>query len=291
MVFGFLKSEKMALSVALDRPGLAYHAGDVIHAVVNLSAETSVKVREVTAGLMMWERYQYQERDDEGDTTTSWATTEQYFVKEVLVGEGTIPAGFRNTYNLDFKIPLDAVAPYNGKIVQNSWLVKVNADRPMKQDISEEVQIPLVVPPLGEQAQPGEYGNASHPDEADMKFALARLDWIEGEELSGRLVVKPRKNFGATGVRLELMRVEHVPRDLGNTHSVTEAKVQLAGGKDFRAGFPVEFPFAVAIPQQGCPSRRTGRSTVTWVLRAFITRRLAKDFTVDQEVWIYNGRA
>ena len=291
MVFGFLKSEKMSVSIVIDRPGMAYHAGEVIHAVVNVNAETSVKVREVTAGLMLWERYQYKERDDEGDTKTSWTTAEQYFVKEVLVGEGTIPAGFRNTYNLDFKIPLDAVAPYNGKIVQNSWLVKVNADRPMKQDISQEVEIPLIVPPLTQQSQAGEYGSASHPDDADIKFALAGLDWVEGEQLAGKLVVRPRKNFGASSVRLELIRQEYVPRELGNTHSVTEAKAQVAGGQDFQAGFPVEFPFAIAIPRQGCPSRRTGRSIVTWMLRAAITRRLAKDFTVDQEVWVYNGKA
>jgi hypothetical protein len=290
MVFGFLKSEKITASISVDRPGMPYYAGETIHAVVNLNAETAVKVREVFAGLVLWERYQYQERDDEGDTSTSWAAAEDFVVKETLLGEGTIPAGFRESYKLDLRIPLDTVPPYTGKIVQNRWLVRVNVDRPMKKDISEEVDIPLIVPPMAEQTQGGEYGSPSHPDDADIKFAVARLDWIEGEQVAGKLIVRPRKNFGSTGVRLELVRREHVPRAMGNTHSVTEGKVQLAGGTDFRAGIPAEFQFALSIPRQGCPSRRTGRSSVTWTLRAAITRRLAKDFTAEQEVWVYNGR-
>lgn len=289
MVFGFLKSEKIAVSVSIDRPGMAYYAGQSIHAVVNVKAETAVKVREVTAGLALWERYQYKERGDEGGTETTWTTAEQYFVKQSLVGEGSIPAGFNQTYDLEFPIPVDAAAPYNGKIVQDHWLVKVNVDRPMKGDVSQEVEIPLIVPPVGE-PQPGEYGSSDHPDDVELKFALARLDWIEGDQLTGKLVVRPRKNFGASGVKLELVRVEHVPRNLGNSHSVEEAKVQLAGGHDFQAGVPVEYPFALAIPRQGCPSRRTGHSSVTWALRAAITRRLAKDFTAAQEVWVHNGR-
>jgi hypothetical protein len=289
MVFGFLKSEKIAVSVSIDRPGMAYYAGQVIHAVVNVSAETAVKAREVTAGLMLWERYQYKHRDSDGDVNTSWTETEQYFARETLVGEGSIPAGFNQTYKLDFAIPADAVAPYNGKIVQDRWLVKVNVDRPLKGDVSQEVEIPLIVPPTGE-PQAGEYGSSDHPDDTELKFALERLDWIEGDQVAGRLIVRPRKNFGASGVKLELVRVEHVPRDLGVTNSVEEAKVQLAGGYDFQAGVPVEYPFALAIPRQGCPSRRTGRSSVTWALRAAITRRLAKDFAVAQEVWVHNGR-
>jgi len=290
MVFGFLKSEKVAVSISVDRPGQAYYAGDLIHAVVNVNAQTAVKVREVTAGLLLWEKYQYKERGDEGGTETTWTTAEEYAVKQSLVGEGSIPAGFNQTYNLDFPIPRDAVAPYTGKIVQDHWLVKVNVDRPMKGDVAQEIEIPLIVPPMGD-PQPGEYGNSDHPDDVELKFALDRLDWIEGDQLTGKLIIRPRKNFGSSGVKVELVRFEHVPRNLGNAHRVEEGKVQLAGGRDFQAGVPVEFPFAVAIPRQGCPSRRTGRSSVTWSLHAAISRRLAKDFTAFQEVWVHNGRA
>lgn len=134
-------------------------------------------------------------------------------------------------------------------------------------------------------------GVSSHADDAEIKVALPRLDWVEGERVEGTLRVYPRKKFGASGVRLELTRTEYVPRGDGNAYSVAEAKAQLSGGQDFAAGAAVDFPFSLAIPKQGCPSRRTGRSMVTWKLEATITRRLAKDFTGEREIWVYNGRA
>ncbi|NIV37355.1 MAG: hypothetical protein GWN58_50420, partial [Anaerolineae bacterium] len=42
---------------------------------------------------------------------------------------------------------------------------------------------------------------------------------------------------------------------------------------------------------KGCPTTRTGHSRVDWSVRAALSRRLRKDFTVEQEVSVYNGRA
>lgn len=290
MVLGFLKSEKASIRVSVDKVGLPYCAGDTVHAAVSLTAETSVKVRAVSVALVLWEKYQYRERDDEGDTASIWTTAEDALLSETLVEEETIPAGFQRLYKVDFRLPLDIVPSYNGKIIQNRWVIKAVMDRPMKKDISAEVEIPVIVPPPAEPTQEGEFGSCSHPDEVEIKFALPRLDWVEGERLEGTLRVRPRKRFGASGVRLELARTEYVPRGNGNAHSQVEAKAQMAGGQDFAAGAAVEFPFSLAIPRQGCPSRRTGRSIVTWKLKATITRRLAKDFACEQEIWVYNGR-
>ncbi|GAB4402342.1 MAG: hypothetical protein Kow00123_12590 [Anaerolineales bacterium] len=290
MVLGFLKSEKANISVSVDKPGLPYYAGETIHATVALETETEVKVRSVSVALVAWEKYQYRERDNEGDISSVWTTAEDALLTETLVDEGTIPARFRQTYRVDFRIPLDIAPPYTGKITQNRWLIKAVMNRPMKKDISAEVEIPIIVPPP-ETSQSGTFGLCSHPDDVDIKFVLPRLDWVEGEQVEGLVRIAPRKGFGASGVRLELVRTEYVPRGLGNTHTVTEAKVDLAGGKDFRPGTATDLPFGVLIPKQGCPSRRTGRSVVTWVLRASVNRRLAKDFTCQQEIWVHNGRA
>lgn len=290
MVLGFLKSEKANIRITVDKPGLPYYAGETIHATVALETETEVKVRSVWVALVAREKYQYRERDSEGDVNLVWTTAEDALLTETLVGEGTIPARFRQTYSVDFPIPLDIPAPYTGKITQNRWLIKAVMDRPMKADISAEVEIPIIVPPP-ETSQSGAFGTCSHPDDVDIKFVLPRLDWVEGEQVEGLVRIVPRKDFGASGVRVELVRTEYVPRDLGNTHAVTEAKVDLAGSKDFRPGAAMDLPFSVAIPKQGCPTRRTGRSVVTWTLRASINRRLAKDFTCQQEIWVHNGRA
>lgn len=289
MVFGLLKGAQVTLGIEVDRPKKPYYPGDVIHATVSIQSASKVKVREVFAGLALWEKYQYGTTDDEGDKTKSWATAEDFAVRETLMGEGEIPAGFSETYHLDFPVPTNATPPYSGKIVQNRWLLRVTLDRPMKRDISEEVEIPLIVPPPPDAE--GERTDVTHLDEADIAFVLPKLAWVEGAELAGRLRISPRQDFSVSGVHLELVRQEYVPRDEGNVHAVKEAEVELAGKTKFAASQSVELPFAVTIPRQGCPSRRTGRSIVTWSLQVRLSRRLAKDRKASQDIRVHNGMA
>jgi hypothetical protein len=54
---------------------------------------------------------------------------------------------------------------------------------------------------------------------------------------------------------------------------------------------PVGYDFALPVPEQGCPTTRTGHSRVDWSIRAMLSRRLRKDFAVEQEVSVYNGPA
>ena len=135
--------------------------------------------------------------------------------------------------------------------------------------------------------QTGRYGIASHPDKADMRIALPRLEWVEGERIEGKLLVSPQDKLRE--MRIELVRREHVPQDEGKSYTVTEDKVQLAGKSELHSGQLVEVPFVLTIPQQGCPTRQTAHSTVTWTIKGVLPRRLAKDFTVTQEIYVYNG--
>jgi hypothetical protein len=277
----------------VDRPTGPYYPGDVVHATITVAGEKDMKVREVRAGLVLCERYEYRERERDADgdyeTNSHWATDEVWVAKEVLVTEGTIPSTFRKTYDFDWPIAADAIPPYSGKISQIRWLAKITVDRKLRGDINQEVELPVIVPPPGLRAQPGEYGEASDPGVAHMRFWLPRLEFVEGDTIEGRLLIEPRQNFGVSGVRLELLREEYVPRDEGNRHTEIEQKLQLAPATDFRAGLPTEYNFALRIPARGCPTYQTLHSRVNWALKTSLDRRLQKDFTVQQEISIHNG--
>ena len=191
--------------------------------------------------------------------------------------------------DFDWTIPPDAPPPYAGKISQTRWLAKVTVDRKLKRDINEEVELPLVVPPPGQMAPPGEYGEVSHPDDVHMQLRLRKLEFVEGETIHGRLLIEPRKDFSAGEARVELVRGEYVPRDQGNQHVAIEQKVELARKPKFQTGIPVGYEFALHTPEQGCPTHQTGHSRVDWRIRAALSRRLRKDFTVEQEIFVYNG--
>ncbi len=290
MAFGFLKGDQVQVQIELDRPQGPYYPGEMLHAIVTIQNRKQLKVREVRAGLVFWERYAYETRDSEGDRTTSWATHEEWVARETLVGGGVVPAGFSQSFRLQWQIPPNAVPPCKGKITTNRWLVRVTFDQQLKRDINEEVELPLVVPPSGQWREPGEYGEASHPQEADMALWLPRLEWVEGETVEGRLVVRPQKDFTVGEVRVELVRREHVPRDRGKTEWIEQGKARLAEKASFQAGGSYEYPFAFQLPVQGCPSRVTPSSAVSWIIKGILSRRLQKDFTVEEEISVHNGR-
>jgi hypothetical protein len=291
MVFGFRKGGRIDISLQVDRPEGPFYPGDVVHVDVVLAVERGMPVREVRAGLVFWERYQWVDEDSDGDLDSHWATDEAWVCKDILIPEGAIPDGFRRAYHFDWAIPPDAPPPYSGKISQARWLAKVTVDRKLKRDANEEVELGLIVPSPDATTPPGEYGDVSHPDDVHMQLQLPKLEFVEGETIHGRLLVEPRKDFGAGEARVELVRVETVPREHGNRAVIIEQKVELARKPKFQAGMPVGYEFALPVPEQGCPTYRTGHSRVDWAVRAALSRRLRKDFTVEQEVSVYNGPA
>jgi hypothetical protein len=124
-----------------------------------------------------------------------------------------------------------------------------------------------------------------------MRLWLPSLEWAEGETITGRLLIAPRKKFDASEVRIQLVRQEKVqaPRyKSSNTDWID--RVVLAGKTRFQAGQAAEMAFEFPIPVMGCPTRRTEATTVTYTLKASLTRRLRKSFTASTEIWIYNGR-
>ena len=281
---------KVNISIKVDRPAGPYYPGDVVHATIRLRSEKEMKIQKARAWLLLWEHYWFVARSGRRRART-WDVAQQPVATETLLDEGVIPAGFDQTYHFDWRIPPDAPPPYNGQITRNHWLVKVVIDRKLKKDIRAEVKVPLIVPPPGRQVEPGEHGDAWAWDRADMQLWLPRLEWVKGEVVGGKLLVRPEKDFTAGEVRVELKRLEHTLRDSGDSYTVTEDKAKLARKTKFRAGEAAEYLFDLIIPDQGHPTRETAHSTVTWTIKGILNQRIRSDFRVEQEIYVYNGPA
>jgi len=294
MIFGIGKATKVSLRLAIDRPVNPYYPGDTVHASIVLQAEEGgkgMKMRQVHAGLVHSERYQYKDEDSDGDVMSYWTTDEQYVTKEILLGEGTIEPGFSQTFNFSWQFPQEAPPPTDGKITQSRWLVKASVDRKLRGDVNEEIELPIIVPPPGQFVQPGEYGESSNPAEAHMQLWLPKLEWLEGETIQGKLRIQSHADFNVREIRAELMRLEAVPRDEGNSSVTLVTKEKLAEAMHFAAHQSHELPFALTIPQQSCPTANTQNSQVSWEVRAALSRGLQNGFTVRVEVFVYNGPA
>ena len=303
-MFDFLKGGKTSVKLTLDRPiskdatpAYPYYLGETVHACVTLVSEKEVKIQEGRIALVYQEEYQYQHRTrsgtGHGHSTTSvayaWATDEREANRQVFLGETSLPAGTQKTYEFDLPIPTNAAPSARAEIVHIKWVVKATLDRKMAGDIEERIEVPVFSGAPGTTVQPVETGISNEPDEADLIFSLPGKEWVMGETIAGRLRVNPKKEFDVTEIRVELVRRERVPRDLGNERE-TLLPVNLSDGTRLKPGQNLTLPFNIAIPSPVPATFSTSNSTLDWMLKGILARRLRKDTVVEEGIIIYNGR-
>lgn len=296
-MFDFLKGGKATLAVTLDRPNKIYKPGETIHAVVNVQGVKDLKIQSAKIALVSREEYEYKyERtttDSDGSTSTedetSTVTDEQKVWEQQFSGETTIKGG--STQNFEFNIPIPANAMPtvdDGKILNLTWLVRTTLDRKLAGDVEDKQEIDVVAPPVAVPSGAGEFGVSNEPGEADMVLRLPKYTFALGETVSGELVIRPKKAFDATEIRVELVRREFVPRDEGNEYRQDE-KFKLAGGTKLVSGQEMTVPFQFKIPTARPITANTRHGTINWYLRGILSRRMRGDTMVEQQVLIYNA--
>lgn len=297
-MFDFLKGGKATATVTVDRPAQPYYVGESVQATVDIQVQKELNITEARAQLVCKEEYQYRYRssstDSDGGVDTDieerWTTAEQTVQHQQLLPEGTLASGFRQTFGFTAPIPADAPPTCeNGKIVRITWLVKATLARKLARDIEATVPIRLLSTPTGEASSGGEYGFSNEPDEAVLSFNLPSLEWCLGDTVKGELLVRPQKGFDVSEVRLELVRREYVPRDLGNTFCEAK-KVKLAGRTRLQPGQVLALPFSIAIPEAVPVTMRTHHSSVTWSLIGVLARSLRRDTSAEQEIFVFSKR-
>ncbi len=303
-MFDFLKGGKTSVKLTLDRSisedatrVYPYYLGETVHARVTLASEKEVKVREGRIALVYQEEYQYKHHHRSTDShghsrttvATAWATDEREVNRQIFLGETSLPAGAQNTYEFDLPIPANAAPSAQAEIVHVKWIVKATLDRKMAGDFEDQVELPVFTRISGTSPQSIMAGVSNEPDEADLVFSLPAKEWAMGETIAGWLQINPKKAFDVTEVRVELVRRERVPRDLGNEHE-TSMPVKLSGGTRLEPGQNLSLPFNIAIPSPVPATFNTPNSTLGWMLKGILARRLRKDTTAEAEIIIYNGR-
>ncbi|MBA3804647.1 MAG: hypothetical protein H0X14_02895 [Acidobacteria bacterium] len=287
------------ISIQLDRPQGPYYPGDSVQVAITLQTQKAWRVRSVGAGLLFLERYtelvQSYERDDQGArmmvTNPARREDSNWLYTQWLSGEGMIPAGFNKVFHFTWAIPSDAPPTYEGSISKLSWLVRVKADVPMEKDLQYDAVVPVIVPPSGEHNLQDSMTRPVN-DASDMKisFWLPRVEFVEGETITGRLLIEPRKDIKARAVRLHLERQETVPGgDEENKSTLAEPALQIASQMQLRSGVHVTLDFALTVPHKWRPNHRTSKSQSSNYLNVVIDVPWRGDYTGSQEIYLYNG--
>jgi hypothetical protein len=295
MLFGHSdKSIQVSLEVeGSDKP---FFAGDKVQATITLMTKKGGEVKTLHAGLLFHSRHQAANKAGKGDadeaTSTTWSEQEEWIAEEELLGGAELARGLNNAYHLQWQIPSNVtpMPSYGGDIIQHSYKVVVELDRAEGKDLKEEVELPVVEAAPGTEVRPGSYGECKNADDARMQFELPKLEFVEGETLAGRLLVEPHVDIEARAVQLELWRVESVTE--GDTPNVKKHRAQthpLAGITILKSGEPATYDFSFPVAVEGCPTFKHGKAKGSWLLRAVISRPLAIDCEVEQEIYLYGA--
>ena len=107
-----------------------------------------------------------------------------------------------------------------------------------------------------------------------------------GGMVAGSLSVQPQASFGATELRVELMRWERS----GNKQArVIEDREVLQRPATLVGGESTEWAFKLRVPERLMPSVLAQHSFVGWQVRAVIARRFRPDLNVTQLIQVYTS--
>lgn len=290
MVFGH-KDESIQVAIEVEGKDNPFFPGDKVAVTVTLTTKQGGEVKAMHAGLCLCSKRETATTKGEGDkeeTTRKWLEKVEWIAEAQLIGEAELARGLNDTYYAQWTIPAEAAPSYKGDIIQHSYSVEVKLERKDGKDTNEKVEIVVAEPAPGKEARPGTYGEMKNSHDARMQFELTNLEFVEGEMLSGRVLVEPKVDIEAREVSLELWRVERVGE--GDSANVSKHKAEthkLAGITILKSGEPATYDFSLPVKVEGCPTFKHDEAAGSWLLKAVISRPLATDCEVEQPISLY----
>ncbi len=290
MVFGHA-DKSIEISLEVEGSDGPFFPGDKVNATVTLDTKQGGGVKKLHAGIYFQFKHQIanvKKKDDDEETSHKWVEEEKWVSEDNLLGEAELARGLNDTYTLQWTIPEDALPSYAGEIITNKYCARVDLERTEGKGLRKEVELLVVQPASGKDLESGLFGKVKNAHDANMQFELPKLEYVEGETLSGRLQVDPRVDIEAREIRLEWERVETVTQ--GDTENISTHKSEthkLAGITILKSGESSSYNFSFPVKIEVCPTFKEGDTEGAWLLRAVISRPLATDCEVEKAISLY----
>jgi SpoOM protein len=279
VVFG----PKADVQVALDRDSVL--PGETVEAAIRiLGRRNDLEIQEGRLELVYENEYTY--CHSSGRYTTTTTTTDRAVAdSRRLLEAGYVAADTPYEAAASVTVPATAVPSTEGKITKVRWKVVATLARPHARDVHGKAT--LVV-----RSRAGATLDAPEVEtrgDVELAFRLDREHFGPGDVVRGVLVATPLQACEASEFRVELVRHEDVPRNLGNTEDVEEGQATLESGVRLSLGAPREWPFQLQLPAVVVPCLQTEHSSVTWLLKGIGSRRLRRDYWVTHPIDVHTA--
>ena len=283
MVFG----PKADLQVSLDRDSVL--PGETVEATIRiLGGRKDLELQEGRLELAYENEYKYRHRAGYGDsrhTATTKATDRLIADSRRFLEPGAIASDTPFEAAASLMVPATAPPSAEGEITKVRWSVVATLARPHARDVHGEASLTVLSPHTDVVDAP----EVETRGDVELSIRLDREHVGPGDTVQGTLVATPLQACEANEVRVELVRHEHVPRNLGNTEDVKEGEAILERDVRLSLGAPHEWPFQLELPAVVVPCLQTEHSQVTWLLKGIGSRRLRRDYQITYPIDVHTA--
>ena len=211
-----------------------------------------------------------------------------YREEDVIIDDGRMRRGLPFYADFDWVVPPDAFPTAIGESrevfdVGIAWTVTTSLDVAGARDFYDQQQIVVGSPPAVEDERSGMLAREVADDESALTLTLAKGRYSSWEVIEGTLRAEVLQDLEVTEVRAELIRVEafgYQGEDYYEDTMTVDTDLEL------RRGETREWRFQLKIGQVNAPSLRTDNSSVVWLIRCVLARRMRFDTFIEQEIWV-----
>ena len=271
------------LNIQLDNSKLL--PGEELEARVVLLPESDFHVRQGTVALVCAENY-VQRTSNQYGTYDSKKTVIHYRAGETFLSDATVRNGLLHSTDVRLAVPADAMPTMNGIKVSHvepgiTWEVAAFLDVAAARDIRFNQPVTVLSSPASDDASSRPVVARTKHEQCDLTLTVSPGDARSGGKLDGDLRAEVLQDVTADEVKVALVRSEK----FGNVQKdQTVDQVTFERDASLRSGQLREWRFKLDVGRVRVPSLKTEKSSVRWLVKAWLTRNMRRDLRIEQEI-------
>ena len=247
--------------------------------------ESDFRVRRGTVALVCTETY-VQKTSSQYGTHYSRKKQVLFNMEESFLNDATVRSGVPHSTDVRLAVPADALPTMTGIQVSHvvpgiSWEIQAFLDVAGARDIRSEQPVSVSALPAADDARPHPVVAQSKHEQCAMTLTVSNGSARTGDTLEGDLRAEMLQDVTAEEVRVALVRSENFGNEEKN---LTVDEVTFERDVTLRPGRTREWRFRLDVGQVEVPSLKTEKSSVRWLVKAWLTRNMRRDLRIEQEI-------